>query len=293
MLKPQRGHLIVNSGPHIKAGSHSFNFSFRLPPNLPTSFDAKHSDGYIRYSIKVCMMANESIKHSRKAYFSVVKQEDLNLMSPMLREPMFEQTSKLCKNGLFGQPSRDCPIRLSATMEKRGYVPGEPIYVQVEVENRAKKSMKTFKMHLMQHVLCHVDQPEVEVRRASCGLRIHQDYPACPFLDQTYHSTNRYCEQSGQASSRRQDRLACWPTLYSGGRSYFLCGEFHGSEIYRPGGSLSRSRLSEIAPRAAYRHRHRTIARRKREIGGGFVWKRGCISPTAATAIVRYHCWHS
>ena len=64
--------------PHLVTGSHEFEFQFELPDDLPTSFDSKFACGYIRHFVKVSLMEEGTMKHSRKQYFTVVRPVDLN-----------------------------------------------------------------------------------------------------------------------------------------------------------------------------------------------------------------------
>ncbi len=65
--------------PALEANLHKFDFDFVIPTDveLPTSFDASHSVGYIRYFVKANIMEGNSIKHSRYPTFAKNKEFSL------------------------------------------------------------------------------------------------------------------------------------------------------------------------------------------------------------------------
>ncbi|XP_024222648.2 arrestin domain-containing protein 3-like [Bombus impatiens] len=109
------------TGHTISHGRTEYSFSFRLPCDIPCSFE--HDTGYVRYTMKVVLERAFKFNHECKAAFSVVSRFDLNLY----REKCFaihDETNKnfncLC---WVGQGSISLQIMVPCT----GYVPGQII----------------------------------------------------------------------------------------------------------------------------------------------------------------------
>lgn len=152
--------------PHLPAGRFEFDFTYTLPQGLPTSFDAKHSSGYVRYFAKVCVTNQDTIKHSRKAYFSVVKPEDLNLY-PALYSSSTRHNVKRCKaNFCSSSSTANRYISLGLRLPKLGFVPGEQIKFSVDVDNRSKRSVHSVKAHLIQQVTAYATTPSFKLQDA-------------------------------------------------------------------------------------------------------------------------------
>ena len=64
-------------GHKIPYGHNEYTFSFRLPNNIPCSFE--HTNGYIRYTVKAVIDRPWKFDHECKAAFTVVSNLDLNL----------------------------------------------------------------------------------------------------------------------------------------------------------------------------------------------------------------------
>lgn len=60
----------------LMAGNHEFNFSFTLPPNIPSSFEGPF--GYVRYVAKVEFKRPKKISLFYKVSFMILDNVDLN-----------------------------------------------------------------------------------------------------------------------------------------------------------------------------------------------------------------------
>lgn len=60
----------------IPAGSHTYNFSAKLPDSLPSSFESQF--GYVRYTVKAILNRPWKFDQECKAAFTVVSPLDLN-----------------------------------------------------------------------------------------------------------------------------------------------------------------------------------------------------------------------
>ncbi|RMZ97900.1 arrestin domain-containing 3-like [Brachionus plicatilis] len=129
----------------IESENYTFPFQFKLPENLPTSFE--HLNGRIRYSIKGTVDIPWAIDKHTEQSFSVLSHVDLNNYST-LDQPYGVSTRKVLCCG----PCSSKPISVSFIVLKTGFVPGEHIYFDVEVENRTKREVKKIKVVLMQNL---------------------------------------------------------------------------------------------------------------------------------------------
>lgn len=81
MYEIQNKNVLINfagqAGHKIPYGHTEYSFSFRLPGDIPCSFE--HDTGYVRYTMKVVLERAFKFDHEYKAAFSVVSRLDLNL----------------------------------------------------------------------------------------------------------------------------------------------------------------------------------------------------------------------
>eukprot|EP00916_Digyalum_oweni_P011297 GHVL01018824.1.p1 GENE.GHVL01018824.1~~GHVL01018824.1.p1 ORF type:complete len:423 (-),score=14.79 GHVL01018824.1:325-1593(-) len=115
-------------------GRHTFPFCFLLPPSLPSSFEGAH--GYVRYSVKGTIDKPWKFDHTTKKMFTVICLLDLNA-DPNAQMPVQSQNQKTlccwcCASG---------PITAEFRLERRGYVPGEPISLFADIRNNSNRKM--------------------------------------------------------------------------------------------------------------------------------------------------------
>ncbi|VDI06184.1 Hypothetical predicted protein [Mytilus galloprovincialis] len=118
----------LGHGEKLPSGQHNFPFQFILPPTLPSSFE--HQYGQVRYMLKATIDKPWKFDHHTKLPFTVVSLLDLNAI-PEAPRPMQNQVAKTlcclcCESG---------PITGVLRVDKTGYVPGEAIYLQGEIQN--------------------------------------------------------------------------------------------------------------------------------------------------------------
>lgn len=126
----------------LHVGEHTHNFSFKLREDLPTSFESKHA--YVRYFV--------SAKFSRPGWkkdyefrepFTVLTIIDLNTI-PEAQTPVHSTDTDTvgcccCAEG---------PIRSEFKVDRAGYVPGEYIGINAEIDNRTSKVMSESRVEL-------------------------------------------------------------------------------------------------------------------------------------------------
>ncbi|KAJ8304579.1 hypothetical protein KUTeg_018162, partial [Tegillarca granosa] len=117
----------------LHRGDHVFPFNFSLPPNLPSSFERNH--GYVRYSIKVKVKRTGlHSDYTLEKPFTVLHAMDLNL-DPEAFRPAQMQESKMicclcCATG---------PVTAVFRIDRKGYVPGETILLNAEIQNQSNR----------------------------------------------------------------------------------------------------------------------------------------------------------
>ncbi|KAK6643831.1 hypothetical protein RUM43_000094 [Polyplax serrata] len=117
----------------IPAGSHTYNFSAKLPDSLPSSFESQF--GYVRYTVKAILNRPWKFDQECKAAFTVVSPLDLNKV-PESKEPINIHKEKFigfccCKSG---------PLSATLQVPISGFVSGQIIPVSLEVENLSDKN---------------------------------------------------------------------------------------------------------------------------------------------------------
>ncbi|KAK3910464.1 Arrestin domain-containing protein 3 [Frankliniella fusca] len=122
----------------LKPGDHEYAFQCLLPNTLPNSFEGDH--GYIRYSAKAVVHRPWKFDHSARAAFNVLSPLDLN-MSPQAKVPIEREQSKhfcclWCKSG---------PLTMSVRAPNGGYVPGQTILLQIQIDNASTTAVRNIR----------------------------------------------------------------------------------------------------------------------------------------------------
>ncbi|KAK3863365.1 hypothetical protein Pcinc_030862 [Petrolisthes cinctipes] len=127
----------------LPAGEHLFPFAFNLPPNLPPSFSS--DKGFITYTAMAILDRPAAANLVLKAGFSLHTILDLNLDSHATSSCSSSKTKNVC--GLCCQTG---PITLAARIPRKGYVPGEKIFVSAEVDNISSRNTRRTRLLLLQ-----------------------------------------------------------------------------------------------------------------------------------------------
>lgn len=157
----------------LRAGRHTFPFSYTLPVGLPATFEGDH--GYIRYHCKAAIDRPWKFDTTCKVAFTVFPQVDLNVQ-PSVMTPVTEGAEKMlccwcCQSG---------PVSASMSVCRTGYVPGEFIYVNADVENLANRAMNETRVSLNQVVTYTTPQrARTEITEVSSVSRGKLESGAC------------------------------------------------------------------------------------------------------------------
>jgi len=155
---------VVYHGPSLQAGTHVFPFSFLLPTNLPSSFESKV--GQVRYFVKADIVRDWMWNHKVKQHITVNGILDLNLY-PSAKQAGHSRDYKTlcclcCKSG---------PISAVITTNRTGYVPGELIGFNAEVDNQANKEMTGSFLNLVEVVTFKTARKNKTERRVVAEIR--------------------------------------------------------------------------------------------------------------------------
>ncbi|XP_048736252.2 arrestin domain-containing protein 3-like [Ostrea edulis] len=126
----------------LHVGEHTHNFSFKLREDLPTSFESKHA--YVRYCVVLKFYRTGWKKdYEFKQPFTVLSVIDLNSIPDALKPVNSTDTDTIgcccCEEG---------PVRSEFKIGRSGYVPGESIVINAEIDNRTSKEMNETRVEL-------------------------------------------------------------------------------------------------------------------------------------------------
>ncbi|XP_055375341.1 arrestin domain-containing protein 3-like [Condylostylus longicornis] len=127
----------------IEPGTHIFNFSCKLPSQLPTSFEGSH--GYIRYSAHLILDRPKKLNETLITGFTVINILDLNHEFLSLRTPT---TVEIEKNFMFW-PCTNKPLIIRLTIPQTGYVCGQNVHASIQIVNQSAQKINSVKIYLM------------------------------------------------------------------------------------------------------------------------------------------------
>ncbi|XP_072037795.1 arrestin domain-containing protein 3-like isoform X2 [Amphiura filiformis] len=131
----------------LDAGIHRFPFQFQLPNRpMPCSFEG--TLGYVRFFMRAVIDRPWKFDHVTKRAFTVAGiPYDLNKISnPMTPVSAEDEKTVCCLCCATG------PISVSASTDKRVYLPGETVYISATMENRSNRSVHSLEAELIQMV---------------------------------------------------------------------------------------------------------------------------------------------
>uniref|UniRef100_A0A336LUC5 CSON004664 protein n=1 Tax=Culicoides sonorensis TaxID=179676 RepID=A0A336LUC5_CULSO len=173
-----------NSGEHeIEAKTYYYEAQFILPENLPSNIE--HSNGHIRYNVKVKYDIAWGFDKDYTAPFSVSSKLDLNEF-PELREPV-----KQIKEKIFGCCCCESdPMQMINLLPKKGFVPGDVIPITIEIDNNSDVRIDFIKVKLKEHTNFITHSPRTDTRSDSRTLNEHFFHTAvAPFQKKIFETT--------------------------------------------------------------------------------------------------------
>ncbi|XP_067664748.1 arrestin domain-containing protein 3-like [Haliotis asinina] len=136
ILLDGRGSEASGAELHLAAGLHTYPFTYQLPEQIPSSFEAKY--GNVRYFAKCIIDKPWKFDHETMKPFTVIYPLDLNEDESALM-PVKESNSKTvgclcCESG---------PINATFAIDRQGYVPGEAIILKAEIDNMSNGQIES------------------------------------------------------------------------------------------------------------------------------------------------------
>lgn len=172
----------------LPAGEHNFPFQFLLPAAVPTSFEG--SFGKIVYQVRATIDTPRFFKdHQCSSVFYILSPLNLNSI-PDIEQPNVASTTKKFSYKLVKTGS----VVLTASTELRGYVVGQVLRLQADIENQSGKDTSPVVASLLQKVsykakrwICDVRAiAEVEGAGAKAWRQAHwQEQILVPALPQS------------------------------------------------------------------------------------------------------------
>ncbi|XP_058515732.1 arrestin domain-containing protein 1 isoform X1 [Ochotona princeps] len=130
----------------LPAGEHSFPFQFLLPATAPTSFEGHF--GRIMYQVRATIETPRFSKdHKCSRVFYILSPLDLNSI-PDIEQPNVASTTKKFSYKLV---KTGCVV-LTASTDLRGYVVGQVLRLQADIENQSGKDTSPVVASLLQKV---------------------------------------------------------------------------------------------------------------------------------------------
>ncbi|KAK7071200.1 hypothetical protein SK128_003820 [Halocaridina rubra] len=138
----------------IRAGHHSFPFVFELPYGIPSSFET--DIGRVYYKIKAVADIPWGIDMTDKTPFAVHNILDLNRIEEAMMPISIEHADDAgC--------CTDMPVSILMQCDRRGYVPGEKLFMSGVVSNNSLTEMKYSEAKIVQNIKYHATSKTKEV----------------------------------------------------------------------------------------------------------------------------------
>lgn len=142
----------------MQPGITTYSFACMLPNQLPSSVEGKY--GNIRYSCKAVLDRPWKTDKEYRLSFSVIKTEDLNLLSPTLYIPSKSEIVRHFYCCCF----KSKPFFISATIPFAGFVPGQNIDITLMLNNQSNIDIEGTKVSLERNTQYISQTPRKKIR---------------------------------------------------------------------------------------------------------------------------------
>ncbi|XP_060089437.1 arrestin domain-containing protein 5 [Heteronotia binoei] len=192
-------------GNWLGPGVHRFNFSFILPPRIPSTFTSRV--GRICYFLEAVCATRELILAKQKKYLmvqgtSVYRQDTIESKYPLVVEVEKELNHSCC--------FKSAPITLRLSLCKNIFSPGDNIAFTTEITNQTGKSIRKVVFILHSVVLykgfnLRAEHRTLEERNDLLRLESHLEAGSC--VDTKIHSTLLLPKVMMVTSSHKSDDI--------------------------------------------------------------------------------------
>jgi Arrestin (or S-antigen), N-terminal domain/Arrestin (or S-antigen), C-terminal domain len=158
----------------IRPGTHHYSFAFRMPTNLPASFEASH--GYVRFKVMAVLDASGGQDKESSSEFTVFSSDDLRL-DPTLRIPKSIAESKRFRSFRSFYIISD-PAITTVTVPQTGFVPGQIVPVEIVHKNASSNDISATKVSIWRHIRFNGDIPQSGTK-LECELIVEGQTGGC------------------------------------------------------------------------------------------------------------------
>jgi Arrestin (or S-antigen), N-terminal domain/Arrestin (or S-antigen), C-terminal domain len=142
----------------LPAGITTYSFACVLPLQLSSSVEGKY--GNIRYSCKAVLDRPWKTDKEFRLSFSVIKTENLNLMSPTILEP----TNLKITRHFYCCCFKSKPFHMTASLPFTGFVPGQSIELTLNLNNQSNIDIEGTKVSLERNTQYISQTPRKKIR---------------------------------------------------------------------------------------------------------------------------------
>ncbi|KAL3274472.1 hypothetical protein HHI36_015856 [Cryptolaemus montrouzieri] len=154
---------------YMEVGSYSYPFTFLLPMNIASVLEFPY--GYIRHSLKGIIDIPLAIDPRERLDLNVISVIDINTLPSNLRQP-FQAVDQALTGCCF------CfdfdPVRMNAQINKRVFIPGETIKINMEIQNMSGDSVTEFIVKLVRCFVAHSETPRHDTRTVNEDLLVQK-----------------------------------------------------------------------------------------------------------------------
>lgn len=143
----------------LEAGVHNYDFTFLLPPSLPSTFEFPY--GYIRYSIKAFVDIPLAFDPKDRVDLAVISVLDVTTLPESLRQPcQAKDESMLGCCWIYNT----VPVAMEAQINKRLFIVGETIKINMEITNNSGDNVVQLIVKLVRCFAAHSENPRHDMR---------------------------------------------------------------------------------------------------------------------------------
>ncbi|KDR12504.1 arrestin homolog [Zootermopsis nevadensis] len=160
-----------------KLGPNAYPFTFKFPPNAPSSVTLQTGDDDtakplgVEYNVKAYVADNpEEKSHKRSSISLAIKKLQ---HAPSKRE--FRLPSSVASKGFTFSDGR---LNLEVTLDKHTYYHGERLAANVVVTNNSRKSVRNIKVYVVQH--CEITMVKAQYSRNVASMESREGCPITP-----------------------------------------------------------------------------------------------------------------
>ncbi|XP_044758207.1 arrestin domain-containing protein 1-like [Coccinella septempunctata] len=143
----------------LNPGFYSYPFTFLLPPSLPSTFEFPY--GYVRYSLKGIVDIPLAFDPTDRVDLAVISILDISTLPESLRQPCQTRDESMMGCCLVFNSE---PVTVEAQINKRVFIVGEIIKINMEVNNTSGDNLEGVEVKLVRSLAAHSEKPRHDIR---------------------------------------------------------------------------------------------------------------------------------